>query len=364
MSSIDNNLGGGGGSASASGKKGAIQLSDGNFNLTSNKELKSDPKTGTITTTGLTTTGTVFAATVSATSLIVDTLTESLTVVGDASITGNATVDGTISTTKVDISGTLTTAWATVSGTLTATSITGTSANIAGEIKAGTLSSTGNGYFSSNVGIGTTDTAEYKFLVNDGTSNLFGVPLSATGLSTGKTIVYDGSGWVYDNAGPADGTQTGEILTWNGSEWSANSAVVVEGTSVGIGSTQPTQKLDVIGNVKATDFIGSGDALSDLNASNVTSGTLRQCTTSWYHFGIKYRQFQSNLEAWWLVDLTVTNLNSVTNDAFIGGTLIRASNVETSNLTVSGPIIAASITSSNNVDINGTSLHPYFFLKP
>jgi len=52
MSSIDNNLGGGGGSASASGKKGAIQLSDGNFNLTSNKELKSDPKTGTITTTG------------------------------------------------------------------------------------------------------------------------------------------------------------------------------------------------------------------------------------------------------------------------------------------------------------------------
>ena len=229
MSSIDNSLEGGGGSASASGKKGVIQLSDGNFNLTSNKDLKSDPATGTITTTGLTTTGTIFAGTVSTTSLIVDTLTESLTVVGDASITGNAIVDGTIST-------------------------------------------TGNAYFSSNVGVGTTDTAEYKFLVKEGTSNLFGVPLTNTGLVTGKTLVYDGSGWVYDNAGPADGTQTGEILAWDGTEWSANSAVVVEGTSVGIGSTQPTQKLDVIGSVKATGSL--------TGASATVTGQLQGATVS------------------------------------------------------------------------------------
>ena len=364
MSSIDNNLGGGGGSASASGKKGAIQLSDGNFNLTSNKELKSDPKTGTITTTGLTTTGTVFAATVSATSLIVDTLTESLTVVGDASITGNATVDGTISTAKVDISGTLTTAWASVSGTLTATSITGTSANLAGEIKAGTLSSTGNGYFSSNVGIGTTDTAEYKFLVNDGTSNLFGVPLSATGLSTGKTIVYDGSGWVYDNAGPADGTQTGEILTWNGSEWSANSAVVVEGTNVGIGSTQPTQKLDVIGNVKATDFIGSGDALSDLNASNVTSGTLSNNRLP-QKISVSNLEATANLVVGGPADITGTlssaGITSSGDITVTGNNTLSASNLRTSNLFVTGPaditgtLSAAGITSSGDITITGNN---------
>src|SRR6056300_1226346 len=92
MSSIDNSLEGGG-SASASGKKGVIQLSDGNFNLTSNKELTSYPKTGTITTTGLTTTGTVFAATLSTSNLVADTITN-LTVIGDATITGNAVVDG------------------------------------------------------------------------------------------------------------------------------------------------------------------------------------------------------------------------------------------------------------------------------
>ena len=573
MSSIDNNLGGGGGSASASGKKGAIQLSDGNFNLTSNKELKSDPKTGTITTTGLTTTGTILASTISTTYLVADTV-QMLTVVGDASITGDATVDGTITTTnlsvtddvlitgnlsvsggvititststesyalnvqnsgtgpaiianqtglqpvinfqddgtsvlyisggegshkagyvgigstaphqKLDVvgnvlvSGTVTstdvfatnvdgqyissssitvagnivgndlyisnvqatktiscdtisatsnvitdyieadnvyvtnsitssyinvgslsatqnirsssitatyadiTASLTVSsltpadndlivtGNITATefltvseSVTASSATISGQVNAGTLSSTGNGYFSSNIGVGTTDTAEYKFLVNNGSSNLFGVPLTPTGLVTGKTLVYDGNGWVYDNAGPANGNQVGEILAWDGSEWSANSAVVVEGTSVGIGFAQPTEKLDVAGNVKATEFIGSGDPLTDLNASNITSGTLDNAR-------LPGTISVSNIES---SNLTITNLNSVTNNAFIGGTLsasnietsnltvtnshevvgtLSASNVETSNLTVTGPIIASSITSSANVNIDGT----------
>jgi len=800
MSSIDNNLGGGGGSASASGKKGAIQLSDGNFNLTSNKELKSDPKTGTITTTGLTTTGTVYASTVSATTLIVDTLTESLTVVGDASITGDATVDGTISTAKVDISGSLTTAWATVSGTLTATSITGTSANIAGEIKAGTLSSTGNivatgslsgaslsitgnatvdsnlqvgdtitvgedvvvtikeisagdnhtalvdtsgilwgtgdtrylgvgsqttyntftqiptsvsvanvacgnghtmiidvngtvsgtglnssgqlgiggtisqttftsnatpvtaskiscglfhtmiidtngtvsgtgnsldgqlgigstintnvftsnatpvtasqiacgsyhtmiidtngtvsgtglnangqlgidspgvkkyvftsnatpvsaskiacgprysmiidtngtvsgtgrniggqlginntndsiffvsnatpvtasqiacgsehtmiidtngtvsgtggnyygeigigstnskitftsnatpvtashiscggghtmiidangtvsgtglntsgqlgigslvnstsftdtniaPYYSSqateiylsnnelnigftnkymtidqygnvnvagSLGIGTTDTAEYNFLVKDGTSNLFGVPLSSTGLTTGKTLVYDGSGWVYDNAGPADGTQTGEILAWNGSEWSANSALVVEGSNVGIGTAQPTQKLDVIGNVRATHFIGSGDTLANLNASNIISGTLDNARLP-QTISVSNLEATANLVVGGPADITGTlsassiigsgagistlNASNVTSGTLDNARLpqtISVSNLEaTANLVVNGPaditgtLSVAGLTSSENVTVTGNNI--------
>jgi len=262
MSSIDNSLEGGG-SASASGKKGAVQLSDGNFNLTSNKELTSDPKTGTITTTGLTTTGTVFAATLSTSNLVADTITN-LTVIGDATITGNAVVDGFVQGSTISSTGDV----------IVVGSLTAASSNVSGESKAATITSTENAYVTSNLGVGTTDTAEYKFLVKDGTSNLFGVPYNTTGLGDGKTIVYNGSGWVYDNAGPADGTQNGEILAWDGTEWSANSAVVVEGTNVGIGSTQPTQKLDVVGNVKATDFIGSGDGINDLNASNVTSGTL------------------------------------------------------------------------------------------
>ena len=344
MSSIDNSLEGGG-SASASGKKGAVQLSDGNFNLTSNKELTSDPKTGTITTTGLTTTGTVFAATLSTSNLVADTITN-LTVIGDATITGNAVVDGFVQGSTISSTGDV----------IVVGSLTAASSNVSGESKAATITSTENAYVTSNLGVGTTDTAEYKFLVKDGTSNLFGVPYNTTGLGDGKTIVYNGSGWVYDNAGPADGTQNGEILAWDGTEWSANSAVVVEGTNVGIGSTQPTQKLDVVGNVKATDFIGSGDGINDLNASNVTSGTLDNLRLPGT-ISVSNIEATANLVVGGPADITGTlsaadfigsgdGINDLNASNVTSGTLdnlrlpgtISVSNIEaTANLVVGGP---------------------------
>jgi len=166
-------------------------------------------------------------------------------------------------------------------GTLYYTTLTteaGVTANISAfDVTASnSLISSGNAFITSNLGVGTTDTAEYKFLVKDGSSNLFGVPYNTTGLADGKTIVYNGSGWVYDNAGPADGTQTGEILAWDGSEWSANSAVVVEGSNVGIGTMQPREILDVVGNVRITQsvlinetFQGRAMRLNDTPASNL-----------------------------------------------------------------------------------------------
>ena len=44
--------------------------------------------------------------------------------------------------------------------------------------------------------------------------------------------------------------------------------------NVGLGSAIPSQKLDVIGTVKATTFSGSGASLTNLNGSNIASGTV------------------------------------------------------------------------------------------
>jgi hypothetical protein len=44
--------------------------------------------------------------------------------------------------------------------------------------------------------------------------------------------------------------------------------------NIGIGITEPTSKLHVLGNIIGNTFIGSGTGLTTLNASNITSGTL------------------------------------------------------------------------------------------
>ena len=251
MSSIDNSLEGGG-SASASGKKGAVQLSDGNFNLTSNKELTSDPKTGTITTTGLTTTGTVFTATLSTSNLIADTIT-GLTVIGDATITGNAVVDGFVQATDFIGSG-------------------------------------------------------------DGLTDL-----NASNVTSGTL-----------NNDRLPGT-----ISVSNIEATAN--LVVGGPA------------DITGTLSAADFIGSGDGINDLNASNVTSGTLNNDRLPGT-ISVSNLEATANLVVGGPADITGTlSASSITTtDLLINGTLTTG-NVETTNVIATYLVQGATISSTGSL---------------
>ena len=348
MSSIDNSLEGGG-SASASGKKGVIQLSDGNFNLTSNKDLKSDPATGTITTTGLTTTGTVFAATISTSNLVADTVTE-LTVVGDASITGNAIVDGSVSATifdgdggilsnvqttdtlqSVTTRGAITTDTITVgalttsgfvqgatisstgnvnaTGNLVATgSLTGASATVSGQVQGATVSSTGSIIATSTVTgshVNTPTLVVSKDAQITGNLTVSGGLVTITSTTTGTNQI----NITNNGTGPAlIAKQTGDEPIVNFLDGSTSVFFISGGELtdkdgfVGLGTETPQERLDVQGNI-------------------VSSGTISSTNVA-----------TSNL--------TVTNFHSVT------GTL-TASNIVTSNLTVSNRLSGGTISVSN-----------------
>jgi len=60
--------------------------------------------------------------------------------------------------------------------------------------------------------------------------------------------------------GPLVSGTSGQTLRHNGTTWVANSTLYNDGTNVGIGTTAPTQKLDVSGNAKVSGYILAGSA--------------------------------------------------------------------------------------------------------
>lgn len=94
----------------------------------------------------------------------------------------------------------------------------------------------------------------------------------AATLTTGT----DGSIFSFDSSGGFGiGTATNsQVINSPGSFETYRMWIEGDTGEVGIGTTTPTEKLEVNGNVKATAFAGSGASLTSLNASNISSGTL------------------------------------------------------------------------------------------
>ena len=305
MSSIDNNLGGGGGSVSASGKKGAVQLSDGNFNLTSNKELTSDPKTGTITTTGLTTTGTVFAATLSTSKLVADTITE-LTVVGDATITGNAVVDGSVSATIFDGDGGI---LSNVQTTDTLQSVTSRGAITTDTITVGALTTSG---FVQGVTISSTNVATSNLNVSN---RLSGGTISVSNIEATANLVV---------GGPANITGTLSASNIQSSNLTVTNSHEVLGTLSASNIQTSNLTITNLNTVTNDAFIGGTLSASNVETSNLTvSGPL----------------IAASITSSDNVDISGTLSASI-----LFSQTLSTSNVESSNLTI-----------ANNLFVPGTS---------
>jgi hypothetical protein len=75
----------------------------------------------------------------------------------------------------------------------------------------------------------------------------------------GQVLTSDASGnatWVTPVSGLPSGT-SGQTLRQDGTNWVANSVISNDGTNVGIGTTSPSQKLEVTGNIKNTGNINT-----------------------------------------------------------------------------------------------------------
>ena len=95
----------------------------------------------------------------------------------------------------------------------------------------------------------------------------------------GTNAWYGNNQWNFSGAGALMQVKGSEVHfhTHNGSAASFSETMVIDAVgNIGIGVATPTSKLDVAGTAKATAFQGNGAAITNINASNIASGTLAE----------------------------------------------------------------------------------------
>jgi Chaperone of endosialidase len=118
--------------------------------------------------------------------------------------------------------------------------------------------------------------------------------------------------------------------------------LVSSGNSIGIGTTNPTSTLQVVGTISATSFVGSGESLTNIPASSITNSSITVATST----GLTGGGTTSLGGTLTLSNTGVTSISSgsgITISATTGSVLI--SNSGMLSLTTSGNGI--SITGSN-----------------
>jgi hypothetical protein len=139
-----------------------------------------------------------------------------------------------------------------------------------------------------NFQVNTTKPIDNRFVVGTGSFYLtrndivYKYPgLRVWDLNDSIPYVWDGSSWISENTVAISGVGTvARIPKFTTSTVVGDSLMTDSGTYVGIGyanETLASEKLDVNGNIKSngtTGFIGFGGSITQLNATNVATGTL------------------------------------------------------------------------------------------
>ena len=88
------------------------------------------------------------------------------------------------------------------------------------------------------------------------------------GAGNGQVLKWNGSAWAPANDKTATGTNTGD------DDWTISGSDMYSGVSgnVGIGTSNPSKKLDVNGDVRATKFYGDGSQLTGISGGGTADG--------------------------------------------------------------------------------------------
>jgi hypothetical protein len=142
----------------------------------------------------------------------------------------------------------------------------------------------------------------------------------------------------YDNA---DALVFGETTDSTTSGITTERMKITSGGNVGIGTSSPSQKLDVNGTINATAFTGDGSALTGISAGDIVASSVGTSNNS-----NGYVKFSNNLVIQWLrksstgtqtitYPLAMNNYYGVyTSQATTGNAMLRIHSIGTSSVTV------------------------------
>ena len=189
------------------------------------------------------------------------------------------------------------------------------------------------------VGVGTTDPAQMLHI--DTTTNHDGILLSSKGSQNDNPSITFSTGPVSSTGVEAmkliynrgENAMIFQKAKTNGQYGGSSIMAIKRDGNVGIGTNQPTQKLDVAGTVKATAFVGDGSGLTNIvsTVASLTDVSLSNTSDN------QVLQYDADNNVWVNEDLPAGQWSTATNGInYDGGNVGIGTTAPTSELHING----------------------------